>query len=91
VAAIVFWSIFILFSRRRRRPRHSGTGRVTDYVFSWVPKLIGAALILLVGWLVANFRRRGALIAAVNARIREARLVARAIRWRSCSSRSPRR
>ena len=82
VAAIVFWSIFILFlTVAVDALAIPGTGRVTDFVFSWVPKLIGAALILLVGWLVANFVGEGALIAGVNARIREARLVARAVRW----------
>src|SRR5260370_15206375 len=42
---------------------------------------MGAALILLVGWLVANCLGEGVLIAAVNARLPEARLLARAIRW----------
>jgi hypothetical protein len=58
-----------------------GTVRLTEFVFSWVPRVMGAALILLVGWLVANFLGEGALIAAVNARVPEARLLARAIRW----------
>ncbi len=44
-------------------------------------KIFGAAGILLVGWLVANFLGEGALIAAVNARVPEARLLARAVRW----------
>jgi hypothetical protein len=58
-----------------------GTGRLTEFMFSWVPRVMGSALILLVGWLVANFLGEGALIAAVNARVPEARLLARAIRW----------
>jgi hypothetical protein len=38
-------------------------------------------LILVVGWLVANFLSQGLLIAAVNARLPEARLLARAAHW----------
>jgi len=79
---IVFWIILILFlTVAIDALAIPGTGRVTDFVFSWVPRLMGAALILLVGWLVANFLGEGALIAAVNARIPEARLLARVIRW----------
>ena len=36
-----------------------GTGRVTDFVFAWIPRLAGAALILLIGWLVASFLGEG--------------------------------
>ncbi|HEV8441043.1 MAG TPA: hypothetical protein VGT40_23390 [Methylomirabilota bacterium] len=78
----VFWGIFILFlSLAIDALAIPGTGRVTDFVFSWVPRVVGAALILLIGWLVASFLGEGALIAAVNARVPEARLLARAVRW----------
>src|SRR5581483_12083709 len=40
-----------------------------------------AVLIVVVGWLVANFLSRTILIAAVNARLPEARLLARAVHW----------
>jgi hypothetical protein len=79
---VVFWSILVLFlSMAIDALAIPGTGRLTEFVFSWVPRVMGAALILLVGWLVANFLGEGALIAAVNARLPEARLLARAIRW----------
>ena len=82
LGVIIFWSIFILFlTVAIDALAIPGTGRVTDFVFSWVPRLMGAALILVVGWLVANFLGEGALIAAVNAHVPEARLLARAIRW----------
>ena len=58
-----------------------GAGRVTDFVFSWVPRIVGSAVIFLVGWLVANFLGEGALIAAVNGGVPQARLLARAVRW----------
>src|SRR6266404_3924233 len=79
---VVFWSILVLFlSMAIDALAIPGTGRLTEFVFSWVPRVMGAALILLVGWLVANFLGEGVLIAAVNARLPEARLLARAIRW----------
>ncbi len=82
IGLLVFWSIFVLFvTLGIDALAIPGTGRVTDFVLSGVPKLLGSALILLVGWLVANFLAEGALIAAVNAHVPEARLLARAIRW----------
>jgi hypothetical protein len=79
---VVVWSILVLFlSMAIDALAIPGTGRLTEFVFAWVPRVMGAALILLVGWLVANFLGEGALIAAVNARVPEARLLARAIRW----------
>jgi hypothetical protein len=82
LAVTVFWGLFVLFlSLAVDALAIPGTPRVTDFVFSWVPRLVGAALILLVGWLVANFLGEGALIAAVNARVPEARVLARAVKW----------
>jgi hypothetical protein len=82
LAVTVLWGLFVLFlSLAVDALAIPGTPRVTDFVFSWVPRLVGAALILLVGWLVANFLGEGALIAAVNARVPEARVLARAVKW----------
>lgn len=79
---VIFWSILVLFlSMAIDALAIPGTGRLTDLLLSWVPLVMGAALIILVGWLVANFLGEGVLIAAVNARVPEARLLARAIRW----------
>src|SRR5262249_1909623 len=48
---------------------------------AFLPPLFAALLILLAGWLLANFLSRTILIAAVNARLPEARLLARAAHW----------
>ncbi|MFQ5663381.1 MAG: hypothetical protein ACE5HL_06090 [Terriglobia bacterium] len=48
--------------------------------FVYLPKLLTAALILVVGGLAAAFFSRGTLIAAVNARLVSARLLAGAVR-----------
>jgi hypothetical protein len=78
----VFWGIFALFAVMGVDAlRIPGTWRITDFIFLWIPNLIGAALLILVGWLAANFLAQSVLIAAVNAGIREARPLARAARW----------
>jgi len=48
--------------------------------FLYLPNLLIAAVILVVGGLAAGFFGRGALIAAVNARLQSARLLAGAVR-----------
>jgi hypothetical protein len=78
----VFWGIVLLFATMAVDALAiPGTGRVTDFIFAWVPTAFGAALILLVGWLTGNFLGQGVLIAAVNAGVPEARYLARAARW----------
>ncbi|WP_242342547.1 hypothetical protein [Anaeromyxobacter terrae] len=47
----------------------------------FLPKLVVGALILLVGIGVARFLERSALINAVNQQIRQARLIALAVKW----------
>jgi hypothetical protein len=82
LAVMVFWAIFVLFlTLAVDALAIPGAGRVTDFVFAWVPRAIGAAVIFLVGWLMANFLGEGVLIAAVNSHSPAARLLARAVRW----------
>ena len=82
LAIMVFWAIFVLFlTLAVDALAIPGSGRVTDFVFAWVPRILGSAVIFLVGWLVANFLGEGALIAAVNGGVPQARLLARAVRW----------
>jgi Conserved TM helix len=79
---VCFWAIFILFAGvgvdGLALP---GAPGATALLVAFLPPLFAAALILLVGWLVANFLRQGVLIAAVNARVPEARLLARGVQW----------
>jgi hypothetical protein len=58
-----------------------GAPGATALLVAFLPPLFAAALILLVGWLVANFLSQGVLIAAVNARLPEARVLARGVYW----------
>lgn len=79
---VCFWAIFVVFASAAvdalARP---GRPVATALLLSFLPPLFTAGLILLVGWLVANFLSQGVLIAAVNARLPEARLVARGVYW----------
>ena len=49
-------------------------------VFSYLPHMLIAVVILIVGFLLSNFFARATLIAAVNAQIVEARFLARVVR-----------
>src|SRR3990167_1115844 len=79
---VIFWGIFLLFATLAVDAMAvPGTERVTAFVFVWLPTALGALLILLIGWLLAHFLAQGVLIAAVNAGLPEARLLARGGRW----------
>jgi hypothetical protein len=79
---VVFWGIFVVFaSVGIDSLAFPGSPGATAFLVSFLPPLFAAVLILIVGWLVANFLSQGLLIAAVNARIPEARLLARAAHW----------
>ena len=79
---VCFWAIFLLFaSAGVDGLALPGAPGATALLVSFVPPLFAASLILLTGWLIANFLSQGVLIAAVNARLPEARLLARAVYW----------
>jgi hypothetical protein len=79
---VCFWAIFIIFaSVGIDAMALPGAPGATALLVAFLPPLFAAALILLVGWLVANFLSQGVLIAAVNARLPEARLLARGVYW----------
>jgi hypothetical protein len=82
LGVVCFWAIFILFaSAAVDGLALPGAPGATALLVAFLPPLFAAALILLVGWLVANFLSQGVLIAAVNARLPEARLLARSVYW----------
>jgi hypothetical protein len=80
---VCFWAIFIVFASVGidGLALPGGPPGSTALLIAFLPPLLAAALILLVGWLVANFLSQGVLIAAVNARVPEARLLARGVHW----------
>lgn len=51
------------------------------YVFAYVPRLIGAAVLLFIGTVLARFLSRSVLITAVNLNQHYARLLATGVKW----------
>jgi hypothetical protein len=76
------WAIFVLFASLGIDALAAPDSRTgTAFLISFLPPLFAAVLIVIVGWLIANFVGQGILIAAVNAGLPEARLLARAAHW----------
>lgn len=51
------------------------------YVLAYVPRIIGAAVLLFVGTVLARFLSRSVLITAVNLNLHYARLLATGVKW----------
>ena len=80
LGSVAFWAFFVLFASLGV-DSIGFTGSTTGLLVAFLPPLFAAVLILLVGLLVAGFLSQGLLIAAVNAGVPEARLLARAVQW----------
>jgi Conserved TM helix len=79
---VAFWAIFLFFASAGVDAMAAPGGySATALLLAFLPPLFAAVLILVAGWLLANFLSRTILIAAVNARLPEARLLARAAHW----------
>jgi hypothetical protein len=60
---------------------YNDTGRLTAAVFPYVARCVGAALIFLMGNLVARFLARTVLIGGVNMNLHYARLLSQGVKW----------
>jgi len=79
---VAFWGVFAMFATMGIDALGlPGTPAATGVMVQFLPRLLAAGLILVVGWLAANFLGQAVLIGAVNAEIPEARLLSRAVRW----------
>jgi len=82
VGRISFWVVFILFSFMGIDAMDlPATAGLMSAIIGFLPDVLAAGLLLLFGLLLANFFADAVLIAAVNAQIEEARLIANMIRW----------
>ena len=78
----VFWGVFVVFATMGIDALAiPGAPGATRTLMHLLPRTLAALLILVVGWLAANFLGQAVLIAAVNAGLPEAGLLARAARW----------
>lgn len=79
---IAFWVVFLFFAFAGVNILNlPAAADLMSVVLRFLPHLLAALLVLLVGWLLANFFAQAALIAAVNAQFPGARLLATIVRW----------
>lgn len=57
------------------------TSMLAQSVFGYIPRIVGAVLVLLVGGIVARFLGRSVLIGAVNMNLQYARLLSVGVKW----------
>jgi hypothetical protein len=82
VSRVLFWIVFLLFAFMGVDAMNlPATAHLISQIVAFLPNVLAASLVLLVGVLCANFFAEAALIAAVTAQVEEARLVAGLVRW----------
>jgi hypothetical protein len=82
VGRLAFWTVFIMFVFMGVEALDlPATAGLMGQVLGFLPSVVAAALLLLVGVLLGNFFAEATLIAMVNAQIEEARLIANLVRW----------
>jgi uncharacterized membrane protein len=83
VTRIVFWVFVVtgLLVGVSAFDAASSEPLVSHAMFAFVPRLIGAAILLLVGNVLARFLSRSVLIAAVNMNLDYARLLSLGVKW----------
>jgi hypothetical protein len=82
IARIVYWTILFLGLLAGLTALNATIpSRLALSVFAYVPHLLAAILILLVGVFAARFLARSVLIGAVNMQLQSARLLSLAVKW----------
>lgn len=57
------------------------TSLLAQSIFAYIPRIVGAILVLLVGGIIARFLSRSVLIGAVNMNLQYARLLSAGVKW----------
>jgi hypothetical protein len=82
VGRLLFWMIFLVaLLMGIEALEMPATAGLVAVVLHFLPNLIVAGLVMVIGWLLANFLAQAALIGAVNAQVAGAPLIAGAVRW----------
>ena len=82
VGRAIFWTLFLVaLLMGIEALEMPATAGLVAAVLRFLPNLVVAALVMVVGWLLANFLAQAALIGAVNAQVAGAPLIAGAVRW----------
>ncbi len=82
IARLAFWTVFIMFVFMGVDSLGlPATAGLMGQLLGFLPSVVAAGLLLLVGVLLGNFFAEATLIAMVNAQVQEARLIASLVRW----------
>jgi hypothetical protein len=82
MARVVYWTIVILGLLVSLTALNASIpSRLAVSVFEYLPNLLAALMILIVGAVAARFLARSALIGAVNMQIQSARLLSLVVKW----------
>jgi hypothetical protein len=83
VARLVFWGFVVIgvLVGLSAFEASSGEPGIATHVFAYVPRIVGAAILLFIGNLLARFFSRSVLITAVNLNLHYARLLATGVKW----------
>ena len=82
IGRVAFWTVFVIFTFMGVDALDlPATAGLMGQLVGFVPSVVAAGFLVLVGVLLSNFFAEAALIAAVNAQVQEARLIASLVRW----------
>lgn len=82
VSRLAFWTIFVIFVLMGVDALGlPTTADLMGQLLGYLPSVLAAGLLILVGVLLGNFLAEATLIATVNAQIQEARFIAGLVRW----------
>ena len=80
---LVFWTVFVLGVLVGLSAFEAGSSElgISAYVFAYVPRVVGAVVLLFVGTVVARMLSRSILISGVNQGLQYARLLSGGVKW----------
>jgi hypothetical protein len=82
LGSLIFWVVFLFFGLAAVEALDlPTTANLLNLFFRYLPHALAAALVLVGGWLIANFLGQATLIASVNAQIKGARALSLGVRW----------
>jgi hypothetical protein len=82
VARIIFWSTVLLgFLVGLEAFGASSETVISEQILAYLPNIVGAAVILILGNIIARFVSRSVLIGAVNMNLHYARLLSQGVKW----------
>jgi hypothetical protein len=82
LARIAFWTVVLIgFLIGVAAFDSTLTSRLVLELFSYLPHVVGAVLVLLIGNVIARFLARSVLIGAVNMNLQYARILSAGVKW----------